>query len=228
MDGKATATRPSGSTRFWHSLRRGPWPERTLHRLVAALDELARALRAVEGVAGLVLFGSYARGDFGRKSDVDLLVVLKGRESAPIEPVRQDVLRLLGEVEYRHRLPMHLAPLMASVHDPAALGPELLHSVWEDGVILYAEAGALAQLRPTELAPWTLFRFSQPHATAVDRVRLSRRLYGVGGRPGIVRPPGLPIGRGAVLVPGGEAQAVRDTLEEAGAVYDAIPVWREG
>ncbi|MBI4491688.1 MAG: nucleotidyltransferase domain-containing protein [Chloroflexi bacterium] len=88
---RGTEKRLRGSTRFWRNLRRGPWPEPTVRRLVAALDDLTRQLRVVEGVVGLLLFGSYARGDFGRKSDMDLLVLVVDQP-----PVAQTSLRQIG------------------------------------------------------------------------------------------------------------------------------------
>jgi predicted nucleotidyltransferase len=50
----------------------------------AALKELKQGLWSVYGrrLRGVYLYGSYARGDFDAKSDVDVLVVLGG----PIEP----------------------------------------------------------------------------------------------------------------------------------------------
>jgi hypothetical protein len=39
--------------------------------------------------------------------------------------------------------------------------------------------------------------------------------------------PGLDLARGAAFVPADQARAVRDALDDAGASYDIIPVWRE-
>ena len=221
------------STSFWHNLRRGPWPEKVIERLVAALDALAQRLRAYDEVAALILFGSYARGIFGRNGDVDLLVLLELIDSVETEAPAErtdtgcTALRLVGEAEAEARLPMHLAPLLARVDRLTDLGPELLHDLWTDGVVLYARAHGLAGLQPEGLAAWTLVRFSAARAQPHERVRLSRRLHGARGRPGIVRPPALTLGRGALLVPAGQQQAVREALDEAGATYDLIPVWRE-
>ena len=46
--------------------------------VVAALRRLAESLRRADAdVQSIVLFGSIARGDCGRRSDADLLVLLK-------------------------------------------------------------------------------------------------------------------------------------------------------
>ena len=175
------------------------------------MDCLVRRLRADDSVVAVVVFGSYARGDFGRKSDLDLLILLRrsaSREEA--SEAQRRVARVVGEVEGEKRLPIHLASLVAEAGDPDALGQDLLHELWTDGVVLYAEAAALAMLRPGGLAPWSVVRFSVKNAAPRDRVRLARRLHGQRGRPGIVRRPGLDLARGVT-----------------GAAYTIIPVWRE-
>lgn len=98
---------------------------------------------------------------------------------------------------------------------------------WTDGVILYGEASALAMLQPGGLAPWRVARFSLQGTPPRERVRLARRLHGTRGKPGIIRLPGLNLARGAAFVPADQARAVRSALDDAGAAYDIIPVWRE-
>jgi predicted nucleotidyltransferase len=45
------------------------------------LTEIIRRILAVSSPEQIILFGSYARGDFGPDSDVDLLVIEAGVES---------------------------------------------------------------------------------------------------------------------------------------------------
>lgn len=194
-------------------------------RLRSALDAVTVALRGEPEVLAIVIFGSYGRGDFSRKSDVDLLVLFPARGLPERSPTAARARKVIGEAEAQHRLPMHLAPLLAGAEDRATLTTELMHDIWRDGVVLYAKASALALLRPEGLIPWAIFRFSV-RGTATDRVRLSRKLHGVTKGTGIVRPPGLTLARGAVLVPVAQEEAVRAALDEVGATYDHIPVWR--
>jgi len=55
----------------------------------ALQSEVVRRLLTVSDPVQIVLFGSYARGDFGPDSDMDLLVIEEG-----IEHVRQESVRL--------------------------------------------------------------------------------------------------------------------------------------
>jgi predicted nucleotidyltransferase len=207
-------------------LKRGPWPEEVAGRLLRALHALAQRLRDTPGVVGVVLFGSYARGDFGRKSDVDLLVLADLAGGRTLGDVRAAAVRAAIEAETAQRLPMHLAVLVADVAAPQDLGPDLVHALWTDGVVLFADAAALAVLRPTDLSPWVVLRFSAAGLAPSVGVRVSRRLHGRAGRPGLVRPPAVELGRGAFLLPASRSTAIRDALDEIGVDYDLIPVWR--
>jgi len=227
MGAMGTATPRRSSTSFWQGLRRGPWPEEVIERLIVALDHLVKRLGTYDEVAGTILFGSYARGEFGRKSDVDLLILFEGEESPELTEIGRVALRICGDLEVAERLPMHLAPLLASVDRASDLGLPLLHAIWTDGIILCGRASALARIQPAGLAPWTLIKFSTANLPESGRVRLSRRLHGLGARPGLIRPPAMTLGRGTLLVPGSQQQAIRDVLDAVGASYDVLPVWRE-
>jgi predicted nucleotidyltransferase len=214
------------STSFSRRLKSGPWPKPVAARLERALGQLTAGVREVDGVVGLILFGSYARAEFGRMSDVDLLVLVAG--NAPVEasePGRR-ALQLVGRVEADYQLPMHLAPVLVRTGDVQGLGNELLTDIWRDGIVLYGVASHLAALRPSGLAPWALYRFSMAKAPASDRIRLSRRLHGFGKATALVKPPAVTLGRGVLLVPASLSLRVRAAFDEAGATYDAIEVWR--
>ena len=221
------ATRRTEPTSFWQRLSGGPWGEPIVQRIEAALDDFARRLRRDEAIAAILVFGSYARGDFGRKSDLDLLILLRPIFADERAEAERRVVHEAVEVESEYRLPVHLAPLIAEMGKPEELGSALLHEIFTDGIVLFGSASALTNLQPIGLAPWNVIRFSLHGASARERVRLARRLHGTANRPGIIRLPGLDLARGAAFVPADQVRAVRDALEEAGAVFDIIPVWRD-
>ena len=60
---------------------------RDLKEVLTQLDEHLKDFYG-QRYAGLILFGSYARGDWAEHSDVDLLLLLKGEVSASREIMR--------------------------------------------------------------------------------------------------------------------------------------------
>lgn len=81
----------------------------------------------------VILFGSYARGDFGRDSDLDLFIIKDGEESSRMMRRKVDALlrgrrfavdllvRKPKEVEWNFR----------------AKNPFYLHHIFKDGKVLY-------------------------------------------------------------------------------------------
>jgi len=81
----------------------------------------------------IILFGSYARGDFGQDSDLDLFIIKEGKESSRI--MRRKVEAIL----WGRRFPMDLL-----VRKPdevewnfRAKNPFYLYHIFKDGKVLY-------------------------------------------------------------------------------------------
>ncbi len=115
-----------------------------LERLRGAAMELKGVLG--EGFAGLVLFGSYARGEAGEGSDVDVLVVLRGLGGVRVRSLIYKI--IAGCVG----LPVTLvdARLEDLAREDLEVTPLLLNILY-DGVIVYDETGVLARLKSMAL-----------------------------------------------------------------------------
>ena len=85
------------------------------------LSELKAELEDVAGNLRLIVFGSYARGDFTSESDIDLLILVPDDLPAERENKLREVLRefaqkhnaflapiILKQSEFKRRLPLHL------------------------------------------------------------------------------------------------------------------------
>lgn len=115
-----------------------------LDALIGKLREASNDLKNIlgDGFAGLMLFGSYARGEAGERSDVDILVVLKGLKGVG---VRRRVYEAVAE---RVRRPLTLIDIDLNdlTSENISVTPLLLNALY-DGIIIYDESGALARLK---------------------------------------------------------------------------------
>jgi predicted nucleotidyltransferase len=99
----------------------------------AVINEAARRLREAAPMARVILFGSSARGEGGRHSDLDFLVVEPEVENAAEESVR-----------LRHELRDILVPMdivVVSEHDVERwrhVRGSLVHAALADGRVLAA------------------------------------------------------------------------------------------
>jgi uncharacterized protein len=103
----------------------------TLHQI---LQEFRHGLERIYGprLAGLVLFGSQARGDALPDSDIDVMVVLRG----PVAPLKEAsrISRFRGDLCLRHNV------VITCVYTPAdeaqAADSPLLQNIRAEGVAL--------------------------------------------------------------------------------------------
>jgi predicted nucleotidyltransferase len=235
MEGKEMARQPGGVIGFWKLLRRGPWGENVAHRIKDTLQNLAVQLGSLDGLLALIVYGSYARGEAGHQSDLDLLILFA--ETGPLQRHEKQVLGLISQAESEGRLPVHISPLLASLDELDRLGNDLVHAVASEGIILYGQLSALTRFLPRQLTPAAIITFSLPDATPAVRMRLNRRLHGYaawrtrnGQRqrvtyPGLITPPARSLGPGVLLVPGERRAAVLKALNETGATHTETDVW---
>jgi len=235
MDAEEMDQQHSGVINFWTSLRNGPWGKQVAARIETALTTLVVRLASLDGMVALIVYGSYARGEAGKSSDLDLLVLFERAEQLKLQ--EKTVLALVSQVEAEAHLPVHITPLLASLDHLEELGSEFVHSIACDGVILYGRSDALARFIPGQQTPAVIIVFTLKDAPPAVRMRLNRRLHGytawrkVNGQrkrvryPGLITPPARSLGKGVLLVPGERRAAVIAALAEAGAVYSEIPVW---
>jgi predicted nucleotidyltransferase len=110
-------------------------------RLAWSLEELAkRTFDSLPQVQCLVLFGSAARGEMAKASDVDILVVVPTLEQEAFNKLMKSVDSLAGEVRGTYGLP--LSPLTMRMRDWEAAVREkkrIARDVLREGIVLFGE-----------------------------------------------------------------------------------------
>jgi len=97
------------------------------------LDEITRRIRAVSDPEQIILFGSFARGDFGPDSDLDLLVVKDEVDSTQAESAR--IYQALADVA----LPVDIVVVStAYVRRYGDLVGTVVRPALREGKVLYA------------------------------------------------------------------------------------------
>jgi len=180
---------------------------------------IARFLERVKSwapptLSGVVLFGSMVRGDFGPRSDIDVLMIFDepnpGRHLA-------EITKLITALK-PHR---EIRPVLTNTKD---IGTELLREVVREGVVLH---GKLV-VTPDRLAikPYIIISYDLSGTDSTTRQRVARRVYGyssskrIGKRVKEYRYPGLIdrrdcfiLGKGVVALPAETAMGFIEFLK---------------
>jgi predicted nucleotidyltransferase len=165
------------------------YPKRDIHKLV-------QILKSIEGVEAAIVYGSIARGDYGPKSDIDVLIIADTIDTAEIA---QDILAGL-------QLNRAVQPLIRTQAQLEDSDSGLMKNIFMEGEVLFARkplsipAAAILQLRP-----WVLYTFELTDLPQKEKARFNRQLYSssIQGRTGGVLGDagGKKLARGCVMVP---------------------------
>lgn len=183
------------------------------------IEQLAKSIGKIEGVVAVVLFGSYARGDYDEGSDVDLLVLFESKEA--LDRNWTSIPKVTSKSElFVQAIPLALEELPSS---------HLLPSALKDGEALYSK-------RPIDLAyyakfePYALVAYDLRGLSAGGKVKLLQKLYG--RRSGkytyagkIATLGGFRLGRGCFVIPSKSLREAVKLLEESGVPYDVRFFW---
>ncbi len=116
-------------------------PQEEFHRPVRAFLDGVES--AVDDVGGVVLFGSVARGDADRVSDIDLLVIVEGDKTAARRDVQSIVRDLEAETFEGNRYSFQT--LVESVEGAKRIGSRL-RDQFDEGITLLG-SNALTEVR---------------------------------------------------------------------------------
>ncbi len=194
---------------------------RSAKDLESSLSEIVDAVKTVDGVIGIILFGSVARGDYDEGSDIDLLVIFKD----------EDTMRK-NEWEVTCRIPSDIFAQSICVCPSMLAGanPVFLQSVSEEGVILYMQYPFVLKLKSAGAAPYFIVCYGLGVLSQREKQKVDYRLFGrVAGKrsyAGLVdKYGGRRLGRGCFLVPKGGSKFVLNFLDKHNLKYELLEVY---
>lgn len=130
------------------------------------IDRFVQKLRALPRLEAVVLFGSIARGDAHRDSDIDLLVVLDMDDP---ESLGRRMAAWITEMR-PHR---EIRPVLTNLKD---LDPSFLQNVLREGIVVHGSL-VLTQ-RGLALQPRVILAYDMSRAPAAEKARISRFVHG--------------------------------------------------
>lgn len=177
----------------------------------------------VEGLLEVVLFGSVARGEAKRGSDIDFFVVVEREEA------KEEVRKVKEETDENFELTF-------SDRNFSKYGESFVSEVYGEGIILYSKRPKLQMEELGKLEPRTLISFSLTNLSQSDKMKIKRALYGSKSRTtykgkeyqsevqGLVPEEGR-VGRGAILVSKKTERKVEEVFSQYEVVFRKIGVW---
>jgi len=183
------------------------------------IELLTDKIKRVNGSIGVILLGSYSRGDFEEGSDIDLLVIFRNKKE--LENRLREIYKMTSEGSlFVQVIGLTLKELMSS---------PLLQTVMREGKIYYANEDVKRVLTPVH-KPYALVTYSTTNLSPKGRVTFAQKLEGRGkGKyryDGLIQKlDGFRVGRGVLMVPLENLKTLTDHLEEEKINYVIRHVW---
>lgn len=192
-------------------------------KLASELSKLVDAASSVEGVVAVILFGSYARGDYDELSDYDILILFEDKES--LWRGWDELFKRVGAL----RLHVHAIP--KALNEFWSGEPTFLAEVLTHGKVLFSKypleiPAALVGARRMAIIVYSMEGLG-PRAKA----KLAYRLYGrrsLGIRGLIEEVGGVKLSEGCLLVPEEGARRVEEVVRGCGAEVKVIRALVQG
>lgn len=161
------------------------------HTLV--LSDIVNVVSKIQGVAGILLFGSLARGDFDEYSDYDMLVLFE--DKGLMWQSWDELFRVVGGL----KLNLHLIP--ETLEELKTANPEFLNELLRHGKVLFARLPLEVFLKPVKLEPFCLITYDMGGLNYRDKMKVVYFLYRKGGAGAVARIGGIKLSEGCVLIP---------------------------
>lgn len=181
------------------------------------INLLQKELPKIKEVNAIVLFGSFARGDYSaRHSDVDMMIFLEPAQKNPAleEQIRKKAIQLgLGKAVSVH--------LVFQYHNIEQEDKSLMLTIAKEGEVLFARKTLVISRNILGLTPYYLIKFDTAKCQPVVKNTLQRFLHGYTMNnkhyAGIVDGEKvIGAGKGAILVPEEMRQKIMLVVDEIG------------
>jgi len=183
------------------------------------ITDLGREIGKISGVEAVVLFGSYARGDFDEGSDVDLLLVF--RDKLSLEDGWYEVTETTAK---RHMF----IQVVAITVDELKSSP-LLSVVLREGKTLFSTKGfslrELAKFKPYALVSYDLRSMAPDSKVKFVQTLQGRKSGKYAYRGMLLELGGFKVGRNCLMLPQESLATLIDFLDKEGVAYFIRHVW---
>jgi predicted nucleotidyltransferase len=168
------------------------------------LNEIVNTASKIQGVTGILLFGSLARGDYDEYSDYDLLVLFENK--ALMWRSWDELFQAVGNL----KLNLHLIP--ETLEELKSANSTFLNELSKHGKVLFAKTPLEVSLQPVKLKPFCLISYDMSGLNYRDKMKVTYFLYRKNGVGAITKTKGIKLSDSCILIPTSTADEITQTL----------------
>ena len=186
------------------------------------LKKIVKSLAPVAGVKAVVLYGSFARGDFGPRSDLDLFIITDRLGD------RLEVLETLADLDLDKRI----QPTVRAEAELRKTDSGLLSNIFEEGKVIYLREPLEIPVKSViDLKPHVIFSFELTGLDQKNKAKFNREMYerasGKYRYAGLLEKlGGERLSNGCVIVPASARAKLLRSFGKYKVGFKELRVWR--
>ncbi len=202
--------------------------------VLTAAVELAQEIRTIPTLEAAILFGSAARGEMHKKSDVDILLIFNTGHNPEIGEEGKIVHRYAGMIEESYKLENPFS--FVFINRGESVDSDFLWEVAKNGIVLYCRPERIVG-KEAYLKPALVVSYGFPDIPQKDKMFIKRRLYGyrvstvhkgkeyISKKDGLVNQYGKKIGKAVFLIDVGKSDEIIKLFDSKDVMYSITKVW---
>ncbi len=186
-------------------------------RHISDLNKIVDKLSKIQGVIGVFLFGSIARGDYDAYSDYDLLVIFEDKAQ-----MWQNWDTLFQSIS---NLKMHLHVIPQTIQELRTANPVFLEELIANGKVLFSKYPLEVFPKPVKLKPFCLIIYDMSNLSYRDKMKTIYFLYKKEGKGIVNKVGGTKLNESCLLIPNNACNDIIDKLITIGVNLKKLEVY---
>jgi predicted nucleotidyltransferase len=184
--------------------------------------KIVTAFSGVGDLKAIILYGSFAREDYGPRSDIDLMFITKKKETT--EEIQDIIISL--------ELGRSIQPMIRTEKELSETDSGLLQNLFLEGKILFLrepfdfDVSLLLHLKPFLVYTFGLGNLNQNTKAKFNRAFYRRRTANYSYAGVLTELKGEKLASGCVMVPFSEKRAIERFLNSYKVKFNVVRVWK--
>jgi len=185
---------------------------------------IVKQLSAISDVKAMIIYGSFARGDYGPKSDIDLFIITAKTE------IREQIQDKVVELE--SKIGRGIQPTIRTEKELKRTDTGLLQNVFQEGKIIYlSEPLDIFVSSLLKQRPYVIYTFQLNNLSQKDKARFNRELYErthekYAYKGFLQEIGGEKLSSGCVLIPYNKKKRIEKFFNKFKVKYEIMKIWR--
>lgn len=192
------------------------------------IEEIKKISKNYSEIETVIIFGSVARDQAGKESDLDICIILKN------ENIKSNISNKILDLEEKYDKNINLVFTDPSFKN---LDRQFIETLLREGITVYGKKSD-ASIQQLELEPYEIIKFDLSNLNHSEKMKIKRLLYGIktkkkykgkiykSEQKGLVEElGGLRIGIASILIPEKMSWQLENILRENGVSLRKITIW---